>query len=132
MTKVSDKGKTIIAKKGKNEKPSFSKTLVKTKKVKNAPVARVEIKNEVKSPEELPKKSDDKKKTTKNNSKVKESPASELECTKAHVEKCVSAIFKLAAKDEDKKSLLSDYDSPIFLQVNAVKVPETPRRMVRM
>lgn len=40
--------------------------------------------------------------------------------------------MKLAKQDEGKNGLLSDLNMPIFLQVNAVKVPEMPRRIVRM
>ncbi|XP_063972790.1 ribosomal L1 domain-containing protein CG13096 [Diachasmimorpha longicaudata] len=56
-----------------------------------------------------------------------------LELTEAHVEKCVQTVLQLAKKSkEGKKSLLPEEENAIFLQVNCIKIPKTPRRQLRV
>jgi len=53
--------------------------------------------------------------------------------SKKQVLECISAIFHLTQEQlKETNSLLAKEDQPIFMQVTSIRVPEVPRRQMRM
>ncbi|XP_043488412.1 ribosomal L1 domain-containing protein CG13096-like [Polistes fuscatus] len=53
--------------------------------------------------------------------------------SKEHIEQCISAIFHLAEERlKDTNVLFSDGYQPIFMQVTCIRIPQVPRRQVRI
>ncbi|EZA56409.1 hypothetical protein DMN91_009838 [Ooceraea biroi] len=65
-----------------------------------------------------------------------ETPAQEgfdlKKLSKQHILQCISAIFHLTREQLKEKNNLIEEAEPIFLQVNCIKVPKTPRRRMRI
>lgn len=142
--KIDNKKIKVENKKEQAEKKETKVTNKKEVKLSNKKLItdKNEIKSEVKNEKIVKKKiktNDKKEKIEKKNEKldnkskiIKKKKSGVLKCTKQHVTKCVDALLLLASKQEDKKSLLSDFEKPIYLQITAFKIPKTPRRTVRV
>lgn len=55
------------------------------------------------------------------------------ELSKKQILQCISAIFHLTQDQlKETNSLLAEETQPIFIQVTSIRVPEMPRRQMRM
>ncbi|XP_011643300.1 ribosomal L1 domain-containing protein CG13096 [Pogonomyrmex barbatus] len=55
------------------------------------------------------------------------------ELSKKHILQCISAIFHLTLEQlKEKNSLLAEEAQPVFMQVTSVRIPQMPRRWMRI
>jgi len=54
------------------------------------------------------------------------------ELSKKHTMQCISAIFHLTQEQLKEQNKLVEEVEPIFLQISCIKVPQIPRRQIRM
>jgi len=54
------------------------------------------------------------------------------ELSKNHIIQCISAIFHLTEEQLKEQNKLVEEVEPIFLQINCIKIPQIPRRQIRM
>jgi len=54
------------------------------------------------------------------------------ELSKNHIMQCISAIFHLTEEQLKEQNKLVEEVEPIFLQINCIKIPQIPRRQIRM
>lgn len=70
------------------------------------------------------------------NSETEETPSKDFdlkELSKKHILQCISAIFHLTQEQlKEKNDVLATEVQPIFMQVTCVKIPQVPRRQMRM
>ncbi|XP_076289276.1 ribosomal L1 domain-containing protein 1 [Lasioglossum baleicum] len=55
-----------------------------------------------------------------------------VDLSKEHILKCISAIFHLNEELKGRNALFDEECHPVFMQVTCMKVPETPRRHMRI
>jgi hypothetical protein len=51
--------------------------------------------------------------------------------SKEHIVQCISAIFHLTQEQLKTNKIVEEIE-PVFLQINCIKVPQIPRRQMRM